>query len=130
MRFSAGPIDTIREIVDEAQAHAIIYALREGVKLARNAVNYLTPTTLSEAFLSTPLGWLIRWALPDYAEQLLSEHKQSALGNIANTIPLIDKLDTVWFNAAKNSDPRGKIFFLAAASLLDLRLMSDVCARL
>jgi hypothetical protein len=104
MRF-AGPLDTIKEIVNESQARAIVYALRQGVTLARNAVNYLSPTTLSEAFLSTPLGIVIRWASPSYAEQLLSDHKRAALKNIADTNILIDKLAGEWFDAAKTGIP-------------------------
>lgn len=103
--FGAAPPSGVREFVNEASARAIVAALRQGVTLARNAVNYLSPTTLSEAFLATPIGWLIRWASPDYAEQLLSDHKRSALKNIADTIPLIDKLDGVWFQAAKSGTP-------------------------
>lgn len=102
--FGAPP-GGIREFVDEAQARAIVAALRQGVTLARASINYLSPTTLSEAFLSTPLGWLVRWASPEYAEQLLSDHKKSSLKNVADTVPLIDKLDGVWFDAAKTGVP-------------------------
>lgn len=105
MRFSAGPIDTIKEVVNEAQARAIVYALREGMKLARNAVNYLSPTTLPEVLLATPWGWAVRWAFPDVAARLVSEHKQAALKNIADEAPRIDKLAGEWFQAAKTGIP-------------------------
>ena len=97
--------DTVREIVDEAQARAIIVGLRAGVNYARAAVNYLTPTTLSEAFLATPIGLLIRWASPDYANQLLSDHKKAALKAIDDTVPLIDKLAGEWWNGAATGIP-------------------------
>lgn len=95
----------IREFVDEASARAIVAALRQGVTLSTQAVNYLTPTTVSELFLSTPLGWLIRWASPEYAQQLVSDHKKAALKNIADTNKLIDKLAGEWFQAAKTGIP-------------------------
>lgn len=92
----------IREFVNEAQAKAIVAALRQGVTIANNAINYLTPTTIFETFLAwTPLGWAVRLASPEYANQLISEQKGSALKNVADTIPLIDKLGGVWFEAAK-----------------------------
>ena len=104
--FGAPPPSGIREFVDEAQARAIVAALRQGVAIATNAINYLTPTTIFETFLATsPLGWLVRWASPDYANQLISEHKKSALKNVADTIPLIDKLAGEWFEAAKTGIP-------------------------
>lgn len=100
-----GVYDNVKEVVNEAQARAIVAGLRRGVTLATAGVNYLTPTTLSEAFLATPLGWLVRWASPDYAAQLISDHKKAALKNIADTVPLINKLDGEWFQAAKTGIP-------------------------
>lgn len=96
---------SLRQFVDETQARAIVAALRQGVTLATQAVNYMTPTTLSEAFLATPIGWLVRWASPEYAAQLISDHKKAALKNIRDTIPLIDKLGGEWFQAAKTGIP-------------------------
>ena len=69
-------------------------------------MNYLTPTTILETILAwTPLGWLIRFAAPEEAEEALSDHKRSALAVIANTVPLIDKLAGEWFEAAKTGVP-------------------------
>lgn len=95
----------IREIVDEAQARAIIAALRKGVTLADAAVYALTPTTLPEAILDGPLGPLIRWASPEYAASLISDHKKAALKAIKDTIPLINKLEGEWWQAAKTGVP-------------------------
>jgi hypothetical protein len=100
-----GIYEGIKETVSEAQARAIVAGLRQGASIATTAVNYLTPTTLSEAFLATPIGWLVRWASPEYAAQLISDHKKAALKNIADTIPLINKLDGEWFQAAKTGVP-------------------------
>lgn len=90
----------IRETVDEAQAKAILAGLREGVAVARFAVNNLTASTVGEVFLNTPIGQLIRWASPEYAEQLVSDQKKAALKAIDDTNGLIDKLASEWWNGA------------------------------
>lgn len=125
-----GPVSRIIEVVDEARAKIAIEGLRQALRAATIAVNSLTPTTLPEAFLNTPLGIVIRYLSPDLAASMISDHKKAALKALQVDGQRIDRLAGEWWDAAKRGqDADGATFSWSIWVDYARTILSDIVAQ-